>query len=204
MNKQEGYIKYSCDWIKKSITISDDQFKELNYWRSKLFEKKLIGVLPDGIGFGNISIKKNDNKFIISGSATGAFLILEKDHFAHVVKYSISQNSLTCEGRTKASSESLSHAVIYETLPNVKAAIHIHDKKMWESNLDKIPTTNKTAEYGTPEMALSIKELLSKNDNKESGIVIMGGHRDGIIAFGETLSEAYKIIEAYYKKIIHE
>ena len=66
----ESIIKFNCKWFKVQ-PLEKELLKEIIFWRNKLYELKLIGVYEDGIGYGNISIRYEQNKFIISGSQTG-------------------------------------------------------------------------------------------------------------------------------------
>jgi len=196
-NNNEGYIKFNLHWEQKKFDFSDEQFKLLNTTREKLYQLNLIGAYTGGIGYGNISIRQVKNRFIISGSATGNFSELKKEHYALVDKFNINENVIHCIGLSKASSESLSHAAIYATNSVVNAVIHVHHKKMWEQYVNKLPTSNKKAEFGTPEIAREIQRLANTNN----GIIIMGGHPDGVITYGETLELAYHTLIKYYKKI---
>jgi L-ribulose-5-phosphate 4-epimerase len=186
---KDGYIKFTCNWMKKPININN--LSELNKWRNKLYKLELIGAYDNGIGFGNMSTRLKNNSFIITGSATGNLKRLTKKHYSLVKDFNIKNNFLTCSGETKASSESLSHAIIYENYLKVNAVIHIHNLKLWNKLKNKFPTTDKKAKYGTPEMAFEIKKLLKKNKNQ---VIIMGGHKEGILAFGKNIEEAGNII----------
>jgi L-ribulose-5-phosphate 4-epimerase len=189
----EGYIKYLCKWI-KAEPVSSNEITEINSWRDILFEKGLIGAYDNGIGYGNISRRYKNNSFIITGSATGGLNSLNENHYTLVSEYNLLENSLTCYGPIKASSESLSHAVIYGCSAETNAVIHIHNLKMWESQINKLPTTNKNVTYGTPEMAYEIKRLFKESNVQKEKILIMGGHEEGIISFGKTIDEAGKLI----------
>lgn len=197
MRNSEGYIKFNLSWEEKAFDFDDPDFMRINSCRNKLFEMGLIGAYPDGIGFGNLSIRYNRNEFIISGSVTGNFKNLTKEHYSLVKDYDIFKNSVNCIGLTKASSESLSHAAIYESNMDVNAVIHIHNNDMWNKYLNDLPTTDKKAEFGTPEIALEIKKLANQN----SGIIIMGGHTEGIISYGKSLNEAKEILLKFYNKL---
>ncbi|MGB3788502.1 MAG: hypothetical protein WA949_10870, partial [Phormidesmis sp.] len=41
----------------------------------------------------------------------------------------------------KASSESLTHGVIYTSAPKIGAVIHVHNSQIWQGLLDRGPTT---------------------------------------------------------------
>ncbi|MFC2103755.1 class II aldolase/adducin family protein [Bacteroidota bacterium] len=197
MRTGEGYIKFNLNWDQRKFEFGNEDFNYINSCRDKLFDLGLIGVYPNGIGFGNLSIRYHNNEFIISGSATGNIPNLTKDHFALVKVIDIENNSVQCVGQIEASSESLSHGVIYEVNSAVNAVIHIHHKDMWNQYINNLPTTNKNAEFGTPEVALEIAKLT----NEDSGIIIMAGHPEGIITYGKTLEDAYKKLLKYYNKL---
>jgi ribulose-5-phosphate 4-epimerase/fuculose-1-phosphate aldolase len=189
----EGIIKFKCNWIKAG-PIDSNLISELNVWRDSLFELGLIGVYPEGIGFGNISRRFDKNSFIITGSATGNLNKLTENHYTHVTTYNLLNNSLTCSGPIMASSESLSHAAIYECSPEINAVIHVHNNFLWEHLKNKVPTTSDEITYGTPEMAFEIKRLFKESPVLFEKMIIMGGHKEGIITFGETLEEAGRIL----------
>ncbi len=197
----EGYIKFNCNWEQKEIQIQDEIFGQLEAARTRLYKLRLIGMYPDGIGFGNISVKSAESSsFIITGSATGQFAKLEPKHFALVTGYNFALNAISCTGQTKASAESLSHAAVYETLPEVRAVVHIHCLSLWEKLLNVLPTTSAEVEYGTPEMAEAIRELISEMKYDEK-VIVMGGHREGILAFGQNLEEATSEIIKIYNRL---
>ena len=189
----EGYIKFNCNWI-KAAPCSTLTIEEINSWRDRLYNRGLIGAYPNGIGFGNISIRSDNNTFIITGSATGILEKLNKDHYVKVNEYDFLQNSLTCTGPIKASSESLTHAVIYENSPETQAVIHIHNLNMWEKYIHKEPTTRSNVSYGTLEMACEIKRLFKETDVALKKFIVMAGHEEGILVFGSSLDEAGKVL----------
>jgi ribulose-5-phosphate 4-epimerase/fuculose-1-phosphate aldolase len=186
---QEGYIKFNCTWIECEL-IASDELHSLRFWREILYDHNLIGSYPDGTGFGNISKRLEKNIFLVSGTATGHIPNLTEQHFSLVTTFDIKKNALTCEGPVKASSESLTHAVIYESVPWVNAIVHIHNRTLWDKLIDIMPTTSAEVEYGTPEIALEIKRLLKTTSLEQEKIIAMGGHKEGIISFGAELGEA--------------
>jgi len=191
--KEEGYIKYHSDWERDFIDLKKNEFEEMNYWRAKLIAKNWIGVYDDGIGFGNISRRGQGHEFYISGSATGGIPMLATDDYALVNEYEILKNYLKCTGQTAASSESLSHAALYENSKSTKVIIHIHDLKLWEKYKNVLPTTARQTSYGTPEMAYELQRIQSQI-KKESKVIVMGGHKEGIIAYGDTFEYVFKML----------
>lgn len=195
LQMDEGYIKFNCHHqLAKPLEV--EKITALNQFRQVMYDNKLIGAYPNGIGFGNISQRYSvDNQqFIISGTATGNNSILTNQHYALVSKVDIARNELWCEGPIRASSESMSHAVIYQTCPEIQAVIHVHHLEMWKNLLHQVPTTDLSAAYGTPEMANSIIDLLKKTDLRTSKLFVMEGHEEGIFGFGRTLEEATEVI----------
>ena len=185
----EGYIKFNCTWIEEELS-DKNIINELNSWRQKLYNSQLIGAYPDGIGYGNISCRLADGTFLITGTATGGIEKLTNNHFTRVSDFNIVENAITCHGPVKASSESLTHAIIYKCLPQTNAVVHIHNKKLWHELLNKVPTTSRQVAYGTREMATEIERLLATTNLQDDKILVMAGHKDGIIAFGDNLAEA--------------
>jgi ribulose-5-phosphate 4-epimerase/fuculose-1-phosphate aldolase len=198
MNHNEtGSIKFNCNWI-VAEPVDEKTIIEINLWRNILFNHKLIGAYPNGIGYGNISIRLTDKEFLISGTSTGHLETLTNQHYSKVIAYNFAENSVTCEGPVKASAESLTHAAVYEMDPGVQAIIHIHNKQMWDELIDKVPTTSSSVEYGTPQMALEIKRLFNSTNLIEQKILVMAGHEEGVISFGKDPEEAGDIILKHF------
>lgn len=195
---EEGFIKFNCHWI-KTDPVNSDLTTDLINWRNKLYQFGLIGCYENGVGYGNISVRHKRNSFLITGSGTGKYACLENRHITLVTEYNLDKNQLTCKGPVKASSESLTHAVIYQHLSNINAVVHIHNLDLWNRYLNKLPTTSKHVEYGTPQMAKEVIKLLDEPETKSLKICIMGGHLEGIITFGKNLEEACNIVLKYYE-----
>jgi len=188
----EGYIKYQ-PIHRDAPALADEFLVEIIRYRQKLYDFSFIGMYETGIGYGNISLRTIENQFVISGSATGGKAKLSADDFCTVTQCDVDANSVYAEGPIAASSESMTHYVLYQCDPKIKAVIHIHNAEVWKQQLHQLPTSSVSAEYGTPEMAISLKEELVQI-NQTSGIIIMGGHVDGILAFGINLSDAFHLL----------
>ena len=197
-NQEEGYIKFNCDWEKMPLE-QNNLIEELIKHRLVLYNKNLIGVFDNGIGFGNISIRiPGTDNFIITGSATGKQPLINADHISLVTTFDIKKNYIECCGNVKASSESLTHAAIYMLPFDINAVVHTHHKALWNKLKGIYPTTATNAAYGTAEMAAEIVKIMMKPGRKES-VIVMGGHEDGIITFGKNLlsacSELFNLVE---------
>ncbi len=196
----EGYIKYHCDWNKENA-IQEQQIECLNKWRQRLYQLGLIGMYENGIGFGNVSCRLDNNQFIISGTQTGSIPNLNTQHYALVTHFDFKRNQVQCIGKTKASSEAMTHAVFYADLPDIQYVFHIHHLNMWKTYLWKLPTTAQSVAYGTPEMAYEMQRLFKNGIVLEKKILCMAGHQEGIFTFGKTAKEAGEVLLHYFHLI---
>ena len=191
----EGYIKYRCEWAEEDV-ISANAVVDLTCFRDALYRLNFIGEYPDGIGFGNVSQRLTNGvgKFMITGTQTGHLSTLTPADYAIVTAFNPAQNTLTCKGLRQASSESLTHGVIYRNHPAIGATIHVHHPQLWKRLLHQVPTTAATVPYGTPEMAAETQRLFKETPLLQQRIFVMAGHEDGIVTFGDTLQTAYRVL----------
>ena len=188
------YIKFTCEHAATEITPFH-RLTELNAYRRKLLQLRLIGVDANGIGFGNLSVRDGTtNNFYITGSATGGIPELMLADCARVVAYDFEKNWLRYEGSAIPSSESLTHAAVYESDAKAGSVIHCHDSKLWAALLNQAPTSSKAVDYGTPEMAYEVTRLFRVTDVQSRKILVMAGHEGGILAFGKDLEEAFIVL----------
>lgn len=187
----EGYTKYVVEWDDRA-PLDDPGVAELERWRRPLFDAGLVGQYEDlGIGYGNLSVRCGDSReFLVSGTQTGHLARTGPAHYARVTGYDIDRNTVYCRGAVQASSESLTHAAIYELDPGIRAVVHVHDPDLWQQLLGLWPTTGADVAYGTPEMAREFSRLATETDFLEGGIAVMAGHEDGVVSIGRNLEEA--------------
>jgi L-ribulose-5-phosphate 4-epimerase len=161
-------------------------------------------VDSSGVSFGNLSIRDGaTQKFYVTGSGTGGLRELTLADCVRVVACDFESNFVRYEGTAIPSSESLTHAAIYESDSAAGAVIHCHDANLWLSVLDKVPTTSKAAQYGTPQMACEIVRLFNNCDLHRRKILVMAGHDGGIVTFGKDLEEAFDVLSRERKGIMH-
>jgi ribulose-5-phosphate 4-epimerase/fuculose-1-phosphate aldolase len=188
------YVKFTHESARADVTPFD-RFAELNACRRKLLQLRLIGVDSNGTSFGNLSVRDGATRnFYITGSATGGVPELTLADWTKVVAYDFERNWVRYEGSAIPSSESLTHAAIYESDVSARAVIHCHDSKFWLRLLDRTPKTSLAAKYGTPEMAREIMRLFETNDVQRRKILVMAGHQGGIVTFGRNLAEAFAVL----------
>lgn len=189
------YIKFTCKHAVVPAVLFAG-FAQLNACRQKLRRLGVVGVDTGGIGFGNVSIRDSTTSgFYITASATGGISELTPADYTKVVAYDFAKNWLRCEGSAMASSESLTHAAVYESEPRAGAVIHGHNFKLWAALLGHAPTTSKAVEYGTPEMAYEVRRLFKTMDVKSRKIFVMAGHEGGVVTFGKDLEEAFAVLK---------
>ena len=106
---------------------------------------------------------------------------------------------MTQKGKARASSESMTHGMVYDLYEDIRFVFHVHSPEIWGyRNELKIPTTDEKVEYGTPEMAGEVERIYS--EARDKNIFAMGGHEDGIVSLGKTSDEAGSIILNYLEK----
>ena len=188
------YVKFTYERARMDIAPFN-ALAELNACRRKLLQQRLIGLDAKGIGFGNLSVRDGaTSKFYITGSATGGLPELTPTDCVRVVAYDFGRNWLRYEGAAIPSSESLTHAAIYESDPSTSAMIHCHDSVLWAALLDRVPTTSKAVAYGTPEMAHEITRLFKETDVRNGKMLVMAGHECGIVTFGKNFEQAFDVL----------
>lgn len=186
----EGYTKYEVDWH-PAPPLPEEAVAELNDCRNRLHAAGLVGHYTEhGVGFGNLSIRADGHGFIISGTQTGHVERTDRRHWAVVTAYDIDANRVTCEGPVQASSEALTHAAIYELDAGIRAIAHVHSAALWNRLRDRIPTTSPDVPYGTPEMAREFGRLYRETEFAESGVAVMAGHEEGLVAVGADIHQA--------------
>jgi ribulose-5-phosphate 4-epimerase/fuculose-1-phosphate aldolase len=187
----EGYTKFIVDWTDRA-PVDHPAIAELERWRRPLFDAGLIGHYADlGIGYGNISQRiGGGGLFIISGTRTGHLPRTGREHYALVTSANVSENSVTCQGATQASSETLTHAAIYALDLSINAVVHVHDAVLWAELKNRAPTTDAEVAYGTPDMAREFKRLYCDTPLADTGVAVMAGHEAGLVSIGESLPEA--------------
>jgi len=197
--QDEGVIKFELDYARSPSDPSLD-FTELSAMRQRLWQLGLIGQSPDryeGVGYGNVSrrIRPGELPFLVSGSQTGATEWLQATQYSRVIDFDLASNRVRATGPVPPSSEALTHGMLYELDRSIQVVLHVHSARIWDA-ADRLglPQTRRNVAYGTPAMAHEVMRLFRDGGMRERGLFVMGGHRDGIIAFGDTVRTAGKIL----------
>jgi ribulose-5-phosphate 4-epimerase/fuculose-1-phosphate aldolase len=193
---REGVVKYACEHVRRPLGVCPD-LAGLLEWRARLFARRLIGADDAGFGYGNLSLRLYASpRFLISGTQTSGLAEVDASHFAEVTVVDLDRNFLRCVGPSPASSEALTHAALYAADPEVRGIVHAHSRPIWERHRHRLPTTRDDVEYGTPQMAHEVIRLYRRGPVGHQGVIIMGGHPDGVIAYGASLEQAARAILA--------
>ncbi len=191
---ETGVVKFSCEHIAAEIETFAG-FDELGACRDQLFARNLIGVDANGIAFGNLSVRDVEGRgFFVTASGSSGKAQLAPSDYALVTHFDLSRNWLRCEGAAVASSESLTHAAVYQADASAGAVIHVHTSELWNALANRAPSTSAEIEYGTPAMAEEILRLLTTSNVTAQKIIRMGGHEGGMIAFGRNPAEAQAML----------
>ena len=180
----DGYIKYTST-RRDGMVLPSAELDGLNHARTTLFDLGLIGVYDNGVGYGNLSIRANDdNQFVITASATGALRTLQTEQFCLVEAFSVDDNHVQSRGALPASSESMTHGAIYAARADVQCVIHVHSRILFDHLLQAgAPATPADVPYGTPAMARTVAQLVARQPNLPT-VFVMAGHIDGVVAYG--------------------
>ncbi|MDE2088738.1 MAG: class II aldolase/adducin family protein [Gammaproteobacteria bacterium] len=192
MPAQEGVTKFDLQFT-SSAPLPFDELRALNAWRTIFHRLDLIGRDPlryGGVGFGNVSgrLAPFDGpapRFAITGTQTGHLPVLDERHYAVVLATDPVRNRVVAQGPVPPSSESLTHGMLYKLDDEIRYVFHVHCPEIWRNaHALGIPVTDPSVAYGTPAMAAEIKRLFKAAGVGEQKVFAMGGHEDGVIAFG--------------------
>ncbi len=206
LHPQDGVIKYKLETMISAGSAEFIEFKELEAWRSQLYQLQLIGQYPNGVGYGNLSVRSQDQSFFITATQTGHLPNLEVCDYPQVVSYNPDHHSLIVKGSKLPSSEAPTHSAIYALNPKIKTIFHIHSPEIWQRLLEiNYLATIADVEYGTLEMAREIARIYEPiEDIFAHNVFVMAGHEDGIFAFGQNLNQAGLAILRVYNKFLSD
>jgi len=192
-SSEEGIIRFRSHLnrtpLQPSLAIA-----ELMAWRDMLHRLHLVGqdtFRYSGLGFGNLSIRawQYPAGFVVTGSQTGHLDHLDCCHFCLITAWTLVPPELWADGTIQPSSESLTHAAVYGCSDHAGAVIHVHCPELWRlQRAVDLPVTDPKAGCGTVDLALEVKRMMADLGNPETGVWILGGHEDGILAFGPDIT----------------
>ncbi|MEE2962291.1 MAG: class II aldolase/adducin family protein [Myxococcota bacterium] len=201
--EKEGVTKFSSQHKTAPIpTTWNSQLQKLLGWRTVAFDLGAIGIDPNryqGLGYGNFSIRippayreTGKRSFLVTCTQTSGPRRINPDAVCAVLKYSTAKNAVVSMGPCRPSSESLTHATIYDLDFRIQSVIHGHIPNLWRFGINnQWPTTPEHVAYGTTAMCQAVRRLYRNTDLPTRKLLLMGGHEDGVIAFGRSPQEAF-------------
>jgi L-ribulose-5-phosphate 4-epimerase len=188
--EKEGVVKYTVRHETARIAFPAEM-PDFMAWRQKLRALNLIGADAEGLGYGNLSIRLFATpSFLITSSQSSGLDEVDQQHFARVTVVDLDKNFLRSVGERPPSSEALTHAALYQVNGAIRAVVHVHSREIWTAFRHRLPTSRDEVLYGTPEMGYEMIRLHKRAALGRHGVIVMGGHQDGVIAFGGSLAEA--------------
>jgi hypothetical protein len=177
--------------------------RTLDGCRWRLWREGLIGqdgIRYGGVGWGNVSGRLDGPAFLVTGTQTGGLEHTDERHYA-VVEQCVVTGGGTGEvhsrGPVQPSSEAMSHAAVYAAAPEVRFVFHIHAPALWNAaEALGLPQTPRTAEYGTVAMAEAVAAVAGRGGSR---VLVMGGHQDGVLAWGERAEELLEALLASHR-----
>lgn len=181
---------------------TDDDIKKINQLREILKTKRLIGVDETGETFGNVSFEWCGFP-VISGTKTGGLNHLTAEHYTRITDFSINRAFVKSFGPIRHSRETPAHVVLQhiedyvldETSQDAMVVVHVHyPVSVWSGLKGRLPTSHDNVGYGTVGMAREVVRLYRDTDLRDIGMLVMGGHKGGAIAFGKDYDAVEYII----------
>jgi len=179
--------KFRTVFTRKAVS-GDERLGELLKWCRRWAALGLVGDTVGNLSFRTV------NGFIINRTA-GDLGGITRQEFVEVLEADRDARWLTVAGLYEPSSESLMHAGIYASRPEVGAVFHGHSEKLLsEAERLGLPVTAREQPYGTPELVAEILRVLSGHK-----LVIMRQH--GFVSLGGTMEEAGRTAEEILKRL---
>ncbi len=203
----EGVIKFHAEHRREALVPR--RFGELACrlvaWREILAKTGLVGQDPSlygGFGYGNVSARvgppsksRRQRSFLVTGTQTSGKVAMTLRDFCVVERYDERTNQAARHGEVLPSSESMTHGAVYDLGTHVRFVFHTHSAAIWRrARRLRLPTTDPAVPYGTPEMAREVGRLYRTTPLAELRILAMGGHEDGVLAFGRTAEEVGEVM----------
>jgi hypothetical protein len=144
-----------------------------------------------GLAYGNLSIRLTGGGFAVSATQTADKPVPTAADYSRVVSWDCQANHLVAEGPAQPSSESLTHAALYDTDPSIGCVLHCHAPAIWRKCIQLgLASTAAAIPYGTPAMATEVSRIHHDCGLHDRGMIVMGGHQDGVVSFGANLDQA--------------
>ena len=200
----EGVIRFEVEHRAQPLEerALGEAARTLAAWRHILAHLRLLGQDParyEGLGYGNVSARvgpfggvgRGRRRFLVTGTQTSGLAHATLREFCLVERWDVACNRVESTGLVPPSSESLTHAALYDASPAIRVVLHAHAPELWRRARELgLPSTDPSAANGTPAMAWEVQRLYREDTFASTHVAAMGGHEDGVIAFGESAEAA--------------
>jgi hypothetical protein len=200
--RPEGVLRFHAEHAHEPLPPSGvEAARRLSGWRRVLRALGVLGQQParyGGYGFGNLSVRlapfptpPGRRRFLVSGTQTAGLAEAAAAAFALVERYDFGGNRVASRGLVLPSSEALTHGALYDLSSEIRAVFHVHAPELWRRAAELgLAVTSPDAAEGTVALAVEVARLRPAWVLAAAGLVAMGGHEDGILAFGRDADEA--------------
>jgi L-ribulose-5-phosphate 4-epimerase len=195
----EGVIQFTISERQITGPIELPAVERLNRLRQYFYDLHLIGYNSvEGLGYGNVSVRLPGGACLISGSQTGHLPELTGEHFCVITGFDFEANSVSCRGPLNPSSESLSHSAIYTSAEHLTTVVHFHSAEIWKIlyESDTVLHTSPEATCGSIQLSREIAAFVSGSSSTNGLVIVMEGHRDGIIIAAESEEGIYRLFHS--------
>jgi L-ribulose-5-phosphate 4-epimerase len=200
----EGVIRFRAEHATRALDARTcgEAARALSAWREILAHLRLLGrdaSRYEGLAYGNVSARlgpfgdvgRGRRRFLVTGTQTSGLAQVTLDAFCVVEAWDLAANVVTSAGPVAPSSESLTHAALYDASPAIRVVLHAHAPAIWRrARALGLPASDASAANGTPAMAAEMQRLYRQGTFASTRIAVMGGHEDGVVAFGTSADEA--------------
>jgi hypothetical protein len=174
----------------------------LGAWREVLARLGVLGQHPGryaGVAYGNASVRlgplgavpQGARRFLVTATGTSGMPAVGLGEMCVVERWDIDGNRVASAGPRPPSSESLTHGALYDAAPDARVVLHGHAPELWRHGQALgLPVTDPGVAEGTPRMAREVQRLVRAGTAGAVGIIVMGGHPDGVLAFGRSGADA--------------
>lgn len=203
VHAQEGVIKFDAqhEYTRLSWDGEGSRVASLFAWREVFRGLGLLGQEPgryEGLGFGNLSARlpsrtraAGHRRFLITCTQTSGAEVMDPEQLCVIERYELQAHRVVSRGPCLPSSESMTHAALYDADSELGFVFHVHAPAIWgAADALGLPCTAERVEYGTPAMALEVRRVYRGGAGRKGQVIVMRGHEDGVLAFGATAQEA--------------
>jgi L-ribulose-5-phosphate 4-epimerase len=204
----EGTIHFAYALDAPVDAVADPHTMEtLRGWRTVLKRLGLLGQDParyEGLGFGNLSARDQARpaEFVVTASQTSGAETLDDDGLVRIVRGDLARFWVDALGRQPPSSETLTHAMIYQADAGVNWIFHVHSPEIWrQTRALRLPATPEHVAYGSTAMVQAVAALLEQHSARPLAFTTLG-HQDGVFACGAGADDAGTILATLLARVL--